>query len=326
MREITYTQALNEALRICMTEDERVVLLGEDIGCYGGIFQVTKGLQAEFGPARVVDTPISEAGFVGASVGAALTGMRPVTEIMFIDFTTVCMDMVINQMAKMHYMFGGKGKVPMVLRINIGAGRGTAAQHSQSFHSVFMHIPGLFVAAPSTPYDAKGLLIEAIHNDNPVIFVEHKRLYNTKGMVPEESYRIPFGQAEVKRSGKDVTVFATHALVLSALEAAEEAAQDGIDVEVIDPRTLTPLDKDTLLASVKKTGRLLVADEDNKTCGVAAEVSATVAEEAIDYLKAPILRNCSPDTPVPFSPPLEKAYIFGKDRLLESIRRLMAYA
>ena len=326
MREITYTQALNEALRICMTEDERVVLLGEDIGCYGGIFQVTKGLQTEFGPARVVDTPISEAGFVGASVGAALTGMRPVTEIMFIDFTTVCMDMVINQMAKMHYMFGGKGKVPMVLRINIGAGRGTAAQHSQSFHSLFMHIPGLFVAAPSTPYDAKGLLIEAVKNDNPVIFVEHKRLYNTKGLVPEESYRIPFGQAEVKRAGRDVTVFATHALVLSALEAAEEAAKDGIDVEVIDPRTLAPLDKGALLASVKKTGRLLVADEDNKTCGVAAEVSAIVAEEAIDYLKAPILRNCSPDTPVPFSPPLEKAYIFGKDRLLASIRRLMAYA
>lgn len=326
MREITYSQALNEALRICLTEDERVVLLGEDIGCYGGIFQVTKGLQTEFGPDRVVDTPISEAGFVGASVGAALTGMRPVTEIMFIDFTTVCMDMIINQMAKMHYMFGGKGKVPMVLRVNIGAGRGTAAQHSQSFHSIFMHVPGLFVAAPSTPYDAKGLLIEAVKNDNPVIFVEHKRLYNTRGMVPEESYRIPFGKAEVKRAGKDVTVFATHALVLSALEAAEEAAKDGIDVEVIDPRTLSPLDKATLIASVKKTGRLLVADEDNKTCGVAAEVSAIVAEEAIEYLKAPILRNCSPDTPVPFSPPLEKAFIFGKDRLLESVRRLMAYA
>jgi pyruvate dehydrogenase E1 component beta subunit len=326
MREITYTQALNEALRICMAEDERVVLLGEDIGCYGGIFQVTKGLQTEFGPERVVDTPISEAGFVGASVGAALTGMRPVTEIMFIDFTTVCMDMIINQMAKMHYMFGGKGRVPMVLRINIGAGRGTAAQHSQSFHSIFMHIPGLFVAAPATPYDAKGLLIEAVKNDNPVIFVEHKRLYNTRGMVPEESYRIPFGQAEVKRAGRDVTVFATHALVLSALEAAEEAAREGIDVEVIDPRTLAPLDKETLIASVKKTGRLLVADEDNKTCGVAAEVSAIVAEEAIDYLKAPILRNCSPDTPVPFSPPLEKAFIFGKDRLLESVRRLMTYA
>ena len=326
MREITYAQALNEALRTCLIEDERVVLLGEDIGCYGGIFQVTKGLQAEFGPERVVDTPISEAGFVGASIGAALTGMRPVTEIMFIDFTTVCMDMIINQMAKMHYMFGGRGKVPMVLRTNIGAGRGTAAQHSQSFHSIFMHTPGLYVAVPSNPYDAKGLLIEAVKNDNPVIFVEHKRLYNTKGPVPEESYRIPFGKAEIKRFGKDVTVVATHALVLAALEAADEAAKEGVEVEVIDPRTLTPLDSRTLIDSVKKTGRLLVADEDNKTCGVGAEFAAIIAEEAIDYLKAPILRNCSPDTPVPFSPPLEKAYIFGKDRLLESIRRLMAFA
>ncbi len=245
---------------------------------------------------------------------------------MFIDFTTVCMDMIVNQMAKMHYMFGGKGRVPMVLRINIGAGRGAAAQHSQSFHSFFMHMPGLYVAIPATPYDAKGLLIEAINNDNPVVFVEHKRLYVTKGHVPEESYRIPFGQAEVRREGKDVTVVATHAMVIAALEAAAEAAGAGIDVEVVDPRTLTPLDKEAILRSVKKTGRLLIADEDNKTCGVAAEISAIVAEEAVYYLKAPVLRNCSPDTPVPFSPPLEKAYLFGKDRLLESIRRLMAYA
>ena len=326
MREITYAEALNEALRICLTEDERVVLLGEDIGPYGGIFQVTKDLQKEFGPERVVDTPISEAGFVGAGVGAALTGMRPVVEIMFIDFTTVCMDMIVNQMAKMHYMFGGKGRVPMVLRINIGAGRGAAAQHSQSFHSFFMHMPGLYVAVPATPYDAKGLLIEAIKNENPVIFVEHKRLYVTKGHVPEESYRIPFGRAEVRREGKDVTVVATHAMVSAALEAAEEAAGDGIDVEVVDPRTLTPLDKKAILSSVAKTGRLLIADEDNKTCGVAAEISAIVAEEAVYYLKAPVRRNCSPDTPVPFSPPLEKAYLFGKDRLLESIRNLMVYA
>jgi pyruvate/2-oxoglutarate/acetoin dehydrogenase E1 component len=326
MREITYAEALNEALRICLTEDERVVLLGEDIGRYGGIFQVTKGLQEAFGPDRVVDTPISEAGFVGAGVGAALTGMRPVVEIMFIDFTTVCMDMIVNQMAKMHYMFGGKGRVPMVLRINIGAGRGAAAQHSQSFHSFFMHMPGLYVAIPATPYDAKGLLIEAIKNDNPVVFVEHKRLYVTKGHVPEESYRIPFGRAEVRREGQDVTVVATHAMVIAAMEAAEEAAGAGIDVEVVDPRTLTPLDKDAILRSVRKTGRLLIADEDNKTGGVAAEISAIVAEEAVYYLKAPVLRNCSPDTPVPFSPPLEKAYLFGKDRLLESIRRLTAYA
>lgn len=326
MREISYCDALNEALRQCMQEDDRVVVLGEDIGCYGGIFQVTKGLLDEFGPDRIVDTPISEAGFVGACVGAALTGMRPVAEIMFIDFTTVCMDMIVNQMAKMHYMFGGKGRVPMVLRTNIGAGRGTAAQHSQSFHSFFAHIPGLVVAAPATPYDAKGLLTEAIKNDNPVIFIEHKRLYISKGPVPEESYTIPFGKAEIKREGRDVTIVATHALVGSALEAAEQASKEGIQAEVIDPRTLSPLDKDTILNSVQKTGRLLVADEDNKTYGFAAEISAIVAEEAVYYLKAPIIRNASPDTPVPFSPPLEKAYMFGKEALMESIRRLMAYA
>ena len=326
MREITYAQALNEALRECMNEDERVVLLGEDIGDYGGIFQVTAGLLDKFGPERVMDMPISEAGFVGGCVGAALTGMRPVVEIMFIDFTTVCMDMIINQMAKMHYMFGGRGKVPMVLRVNIGAGRGAAAQHSQSFHALFMHIPGLYVAAPSTPYDAKGLLIEAIKNDNPVIFVEHKKLYAEKGPVPEESYTIPFGQAEIKRNGNDITIVATHAMVLRSLVAAEEAAKEGIDVEIVDPRTLTPLDKVTILDSVKKTGRLLVTDEGHKTCGVAAEISALVAEEAIFYLKAPVYRVCSPDTPVPFSPLLEQAYIPDEKDLMAAIKGLMAYA
>lgn len=326
MREITYAQALNEALRECMNEDERVVLLGEDIGDYGGIFQVTAGLLDKFGPERVMDMPISEAGFVGGCVGAALTGMRPVVEIMFIDFTTVCMDMIINQMAKMHYMFGGRGKVPMVLRVNIGAGRGAAAQHSQSFHALFMHIPGLYVAAPSTPYDAKGLLIEAIKNDNPVIFVEHKKLYAEKGPVPEESYTIPFGQAEIKRKGNDITIVATHAMVLRSLVAAEEAAKEGIDVEIVDPRTLTPLDKATILDSVKKTGRLLVTDEGHKTCGVAAEISALVAEEAIFYLKAPAYRVCSPDTPVPFSPLLEQAYIPDEKDLVAAIKGLIAYA
>ena len=326
MREITYAQALNEALRECMNEDDRVVLLGEDIGAYGGIFQVTAGLLDEFGPERVMDMPISEAGFVGGCVGAALTGMRPVVEIMFIDFTTVCMDMIINQMAKMHYMFGGRGKVPMVLRVNIGAGRGAAAQHSQSFHALFMHIPGLYVAAPSTPYDAKGLLIEAIKNDNPVIFVEHKKLYVEKGPVPEGSYTIPFGQAEIKRKGNDITIVATHAMVLRSLNAAKEADKEGIDVEVVDPRTLTPLDKVTILDSVKKTGRLLVADEGHKTCGVAAEISAMVAEECIYYLKAPVIRVCTPDTPVPFSPPMEQAYIPDVKDLLPAITNLMEYA
>ncbi len=326
MREITYCQAINEALRECMRQDERVVLMGEDVGCYGGIFQVSAGLLNEFGPDRVVDTPISESGFVGACVGAALTGMRPVVEIMFIDFTSVCMDMIINQMAKMHYMFGGRGRVPMVLRTNIGAGRGAAAQHSQSFHALFMHIPGLYVAAPSTPYDAKGLMIEAIRNDNPVIFVEHKKLYVTKGEVPEESYTIPFGHAEIKRPGRDVTVVATHAMVLRSLQAAEQLAKEGIDVEVVDPRTLNPLDKETILNSVTKTGRLLVADEGYKTCGVAAEIAAIAAEEALWNLKAPIARVCSPDTPVPFSPPLEEAYIPEVKDLLPALKKLMEYA
>ena len=272
------------------------------------------------------NTPISESGFVGACVGAALTGMRPVVEIMFIDFTSVCMDMIINQMAKMHYMFGGRGRVPMVLRTNIGAGRGAAAQHSQSFHALFMHIPGLYVAAPSTPYDAKGLMIEAIRNDNPVIFVEHKKLYVTKGEVPEESYTIPFGHAEIKRPGRDVTVVATHAMVLRSLQAAEQLAKEGIDVEVVDPRTLNPLDKETILNSVTKTGRLLVADEGYKTCGVAAEIAAIAAEEALWNLKAPIARVCSPDTPVPFSPPLEEAYIPEVKDLLPALKKLMEYA
>jgi pyruvate/2-oxoglutarate/acetoin dehydrogenase E1 component len=326
MRELTYAQALNEALRQCMAEDERVILLGEDIGVYGGIFQVTAGLLADFGPSRVIDTPISEAGFVGGAVGAALTGMRPVAEVMFIDFTTCAMDMIINQMAKMHYMFGGRGHVPMVLRTNIGAGRGTGAQHSQSFHALFAHTPGLIVVTPSTPYDAKGLLIEAIKNDNPVAFVEHKKLYVEKGQVPEEMYTIPFGQADIKREGKDITIVATHALVLRSLKAADEVAKEGIDVEVVDPRTIVPLDKSAILESVKKTGRLLVADEGPKTCGVAGEIAAMVAEEGLYYLKAPVCRVCSPDTPVPFSPPLEKAYIPDEKNLLPAIRRLMEYA
>ena len=325
MRELSYADAINEALRQAMQDDERVVLLGEDIGCYGGIFQVTKGLLEEFGPERVVDTPISEAGFVGGCVGAALTGMRPIAEIMFIDFTTACMDMIFNQMAKMHYMFGGQGNVPMVLRINVGAGRCAAAQHSQSFHSIFMHMPGLYVAAPSTPYDAKGLMLESIRNNNPVIFVEHKKLYVEKGPVPEEQYTIPFGQADIKREGRDITIVATHAMVSRALKAAEDLAKDGIEVEIVDLRTLTPLDKKTIFDSVKKTGRLLVADEDYKTCSVASEIAALAAEEIIYDLKAPVARVCSPDTPVPFSPPLEQAYIPEVKDLVPAVQRLMQY-
>jgi len=312
-------------MAICMRKDPNVVVLGEDVGQFGGVFQVTKDLLKEFGPDRVVDTPIAEAGFVGAGVGAALAGMRPVVEIMFIDFTTVCMDMLVNQAAKMHYMFGGRGTVPFVLRTNIGAGRGTAAQHSQSLHAWFMHIPGLLVAAPATPHDAKGLLISAIRNDNPVIFVEHKKLYITKGEVPEEDYSIPFGKGIVRREGKDITIVATFAMLQSALDAASEAGQKGISVEVIDPRTLVPLDKELILESVKKTGRLLIADEGHKTCGAASEISAIVAEEALEYLKAPIVRLTSPDTPVPFSPPLEAEFLPDVKKFMPAIDKLARY-
>lgn len=325
MRELTYAQAINEALMQNLERDERVFLMGEDIGKYGGIFQVTAGLLDKFGPGRVIDTPISESGFVGAAIGAALTGMRPVVEIMFIDFTTVAMDMIVNQMAKIHYMFGGRGKIPLVLRTNIGAGRGAAAQHSQSFHAFFVHIPGLKVITPSTPYDAKGLMNTAIQDENPVLFIEHKKLYAIKGEVPEEYYTLPFGKAELKKEGKDITIVATHAMVSRSLSVAEEFAKEEIDIEVVDPRTLRPLDKDSILRSVKKTGRLIVADEGPVTCGVSAEISATVAEEAVEYLQAPILRVGSPDTPVPFSPPLEKIYIPDEEDVREAVQRMKAY-
>lgn len=325
MRELTYAQAINEALMQNLERDERVFLMGEDIGKYGGIFQATAGLLDRFGSGRVIDTPISESGFVGAAIGAALTGMRPVVEIMFIDFTTVAMDMIVNQMAKIHYMFGGRGKIPLVLRTNIGAGRGAAAQHSQSFHAFFVHIPGLKVITPSTPYDAKGLMNTAIQDEDPVLFIEHKKLYAIKGEVPEEYYTLPFGKAELKKEGKDITIVATHAMVSRSLSVAEEFAKEEIDIEVVDPRTLRPLDKDSILRSVKKTGRLIVADEGPVTCGVSAEISATVAEEAVEYLQAPILRVGSPDTPVPFSPPLEKIYIPDEEDVREAVQRMKAY-
>ncbi len=325
MRELTYAQAINEALMQSLEKDERVFLMGEDIGRYGGIFQVTAGLLDKFGPSRVIDTPISESGFVGAAVGAAMTGMRPVVEVMFIDFSTCAMDMIVNQMAKIHYMFGGRGKVPMVLRTNIGAGRGAAAQHSQSFHAFFMHIPGLKVVTASTPYDAKGLMNTAILDEDPVLFIEHKKLYVTKGDVPEDYYTLPFGKADIKREGKDITIVATLAMVARSLSVAEEFAKDGIEIEVVDPMTLKPLDKGTILESVKKTGRLIVADEGPVTCGVSAEISAMVAEEAIEYLQAPIIRVGSPDTPVPFSPPLEKVYIPDEEDVRDAVHKLKEY-
>ncbi len=325
MREITYAQAINEALRENMRRNSRIILMGEDIGRYGGIFQVTAGLLDEFGPERVIDTPISESGFVGTCVGAAMTGLHPVAEVMFIDFTTCAMDMIVNQMAKMHYMSGGRGKVPFVLRTNIGAGRGAAAQHSQSFHSFFMHIPGLKVATPATPYDAKGLMNTALADENPVMFIEHKKLFITKGHVPEEAYAIPFGKADIKRQGSNITIVATHALVQKSLNVAEEMSREGVDIEVLDPRTITPLDKEAILNSVKKTGRLITADEGCVTGGFGSEVAAIVAQEAFDYLEAPIIRVGSPDTPVPFSPPLEQFYIPDEGNIKDAVNRILVY-
>jgi pyruvate dehydrogenase E1 component beta subunit len=325
LREISYAQAINEALACNLEKDERVFLLGEDIGTYGGIFQVTVGLLERFGPDRVIDAPVSEEGFVGAAIGAAMTGMRPVAELMFLDVSTRAMDMIVNQMAKIRYMSGGRAEVPMVLRMPTGAGKGSAAQHSQSFHAFFLHIPGLLVVTPSTPYDAKGLLNTAIANKNPVIFVEHKMLYATKGHVPEGYYTIPFGKADVKREGKDMTIVATHAMVGRSLAVAEEAAKEGVEIEVIDPRTLRPLDEGPILESVKKTGKLIVADEDTLTCGVCNEISAWIAEEAIEYLQAPILRVGSPNTPVPFSPFLEKIYVPREEAVKEAVNKMKAY-
>ncbi len=324
MRKVTYREALREALREEMRRDPTVFLLGEDIGRYwGGAFKVTEGLAEEFGDERVRDTPISESAIVGAAVGAAITGMRPVAEIMFGDLTALAMDQIANQAAKIHYMFGGQVKVPLVVRTPFGAGVNIAAHHSQSLEAWFMHVPGLYVAAPSTPYDAKGLLKTAIRGYNPVFFCEHKLLYPIEGEVPEEEYLIPFGVADVKREGADVTVVATLYMVHKALNAAEELGGEGISVEVVDPRTLTPLDKQVIINSVKKTGRMVIVSEDCKTAGVSAEIAAVVAEEAIDYLDAPIKRVAEPDTPIPFSPPLEQYVIPDEKAIIKAVKEVV---
>jgi pyruvate/2-oxoglutarate/acetoin dehydrogenase E1 component len=305
VREISYRDAINEALREEMERDPTVCIFGEDVGRYGGPFQVTRGLYERFGEWRVRDTPISEEGFTGMAVGAAMTGLRPVVEIMYNDFVTLAMDQIINQAAKARYMFGGKARVPMVIRTQGGAGRGNAAQHSQSLEMWFVHIPGLIVIQPSTPYDAKGLLKSAIRNDNPVIFIEHKLLYVTTGPVPEEEYLVPIGVADIKRAGDDVTIVATSRMVHFALQAAGELEKEGIQAEVIDPRTLKPLDIDTILRSVKKTGRLVVVNEGHLTGGFTAEVAARVQREAFDWLDAPIMQVATEDVPIPYNRQLE---------------------
>ena len=323
MRKITYRDALREALREEMRRDPSVFLLGEDIGRYwGGAFKVTEGLAEEFGDERVRDTPISESAIIGTAVGAAITGMRPVAEIMFGDLTALAMDQIANQAAKIRYMFGGQTGCPLVIRTPFGAGVNIASHHSQSLEAWFMHVPGLHVAVPSTPYDAKGLLKTAIRGDNPVFFCEHKLLYPIEEEVPDEEYTIPFGVADVKREGTDVTIVATLFMVHKAVNAAEELEKEGISVEVVDPRTLTPLDRQAIIKSVKRTGRIVIVSEDCKTAGVSAEIAAVVAEEALDYLDAPIKRVTEPDTPIPFSPPLEQYVIPNEKSIIKAVKEI----
>lgn len=305
-REITYAEAIREALREEMRKDPSVFLIGEDIGVYGGAFGVTQGLLEEFGEERVIDTPISEAAIAGAAIGAALLGMRPVAEIMFFDFMTLCADQIVNQAAKIRFMFGGKAKVAIVVRSPAGSGTGAAGHHSGSLESWFTHVPGLKVVAPATPYDAKGLLKSAIRDDNPVIFVEHKLLYRVKGPVPEEEYVIPLGVGEVKRRGRDLTIVTYSLMVRRSLEAAEILSREGIDVEVVDVRTLRPLDEEVILESVRKTHRALVVYEPPRFGAFGAEISALITEKAFDDLDAPVMRLGGLEMPPPYNPHLER--------------------
>ncbi len=321
---MSYLEAVREAMSQEMRQNQDVFILGEDIGVYGGAFGVTRGMIEEFGPERVRNTPISEAAIAGGAVGAALTGMRPILELQFSDFITIAMDQLVNQAAKTRYMFGGKGKVPLVVRTPAGSGTGAAAQHSQSLEAWMAHIPGLKVVQPSTAYDAKGLLKAAIDDDNPVIFYEHKLLYKTVGEVPEEPYSIPLGKADVKRSGKDVTIVATAIMVHKALEAAKALEAEGIDVEIIDPRTLVPLDEETIVESVKKTGKCIVVHEAVKRGGYGGEIASMIAEsEAFDYLDAPIKRLGGLAVPIPYNPTLEKAVIPQVPDIIEAAKELV---
>lgn len=327
MRELTYAEALREALTQAMEDDDRVFLMGEDVGVYGGAFGVSAGLVDKFGPERIIDTPISEAGIAGACVGAALTGMRPVGEIQFMDFVTLTMEQLVLQAAKVRFMFGGKATVPMVLRMPGGSGTGAAAQHSESLENWFVHVPGLKVVMPASPVDAKGLLLAAIDDENPVIFVEHKLLYKTKGPVPDAPYRIELGKSNVVREGEHVTVVATSIMVKRALEAAEVLAKEGIEMEIIDPRTLKPLDDKPIIESVKKTGRVIVVHEAVEMGGFGGEVVARIAaSEAFAYLEAPIRRLAGLDIPIPYNRELEYNTVPQTENIVEEVRKLFAYA
>ena len=325
MRELSYSEAIAEALAEEMRRDPSVAVWGVDVGPYGGAFGATRGLYEEFGPERVIDMPVSEAGYVGAGVGAAATGIRPVIELQLSDWITIASDQVINQAANMRYMFGGKISVPMVLRAPVGGYVGAGAQHSHSFESIFAFVPGLKVVLPGTPYDAKGLLKSAIRDNNPVIFFEHKAMYELKGEVPQEEYTIPLGVADVKRPGQDVTVVAYAYMVPKSLAAAEQLAQKGIDVEVIDLRTIDPIDEDTIVASVKKTSRLVIVQETWRRCSVSSEVAAIAAEQALDYLDAPVIRVTGADVPVPAAPVLEDFVLPQMDDISDAVERVMSY-
>ena len=330
-RTITFQQAINEALDQEMERDKTVVIMGEDVAggtytegdsdAWGGPLGVTQGLYTKFGD-RVMDTPISESAFIGAAVGAATCGLRPVAELMFIDFMGVCFDQIFNQAAKFRYMFGGKAETPVVIRTMIGAGFRAAAQHSQGLYPIFTHIPGLKVVVPSTPYDAKGLLIQSIRDNDPVIFCEHKVLYDMEGELPEESYAIPFGEANFVREGDDITIVAIGRMVHIATEAADNLAKEGVQCEIVDPRTTSPLDEDSILESVEKTGRLVVVDESGPRCGMAADIASMVATRAFNDLKAPIQTVTPPHTPVPFSDYLEDLYIPDVVQVEDAVRNL----
>jgi pyruvate/2-oxoglutarate/acetoin dehydrogenase E1 component len=330
IRELTYREAINEALRQEMRRDPEVVVIGEDVAggaglpaamqdAFGGVFGVTKGLLGEFGPSRVWDTPISETGYMGAAIGAAATGLRPVAELMFISFLGVCMDQVVNQGAKLRYMFGGKPRVPLTIRTVIGGGVRAAGQHSTVDYSLLAHIPGLKCVAPSTPYDAKGMLVAAIRDDDPVMFCEHIQLYHMKGPVPEENYSIPLGKAHIVKTGTDVTLVAFSRMVQVSIQAAEQLGKDGVSVEVIDARCLSPLDEETILESVQKTRHLVVVDEDTPRCSIATDVIAMVARKAFDRLAAAPQMVTPPHTPVPYSPAMEDFYIPSSQKVADAV-------
>lgn len=329
----TIRQAINEALRQEMRRDPRVVIIGEDVAggaggtgssdAYGGILGVTKGLIGEFGAGRVIDTPITESAIMGAAAGAAVTGLRPVAELMFCDFLGVCFDQIFNQAAKFRYMFGGKATTPLVIRTTIGGGRSAAAQHSQVLYQMFTMVPGLKCVVPSNAYDAKGLLIQAIRDDDPVVFFEHKLMYDLKADVPDEAYTIPFGEANLTREGDDVTIVALSRMVHFANEVADRLARE-VSCEVVDPRTTSPLDSDAILESVEKTGRLVVVDEATPRCSMAADIAALVADQGFGFLKSPIKLVTAPHTPVPFAPALEKLYLPNPDKIEAAVRAVMA--